>query len=189
MKSKNIQYKNTILTKKMFSVITYGIIFIISTMAYFWVNFSKAEEVLKIAVNVNDSEAVLEEVVGEIEATEEEGKYLFKLPIAQNGFVVKNYKVVEEIKKDTVVEENNVAEEDNKAKEENTSTNETTEKEYETLFEIAPEESFELNEEQLRNKKIYTIAEYDTKEVKENQIFYNKILLSEDNKNLFYIIF
>ena len=185
MKSKNIQYKNTILTKKMFSVIIYGIIFIISTMAYFLVNFSKAEEVLKIAVNVNDSEAVLEEVVGEIEAIEEDGKYLFKLPIAQNGFVVRNYKVVEEIKKDTVEVENNVVEEDNKAKEENTSTNETTAKEYETLFEIAPEETFELNEEQLRNKKIYTIAEYDKKEVKdkENQIFYNKILLSEDNKN------
>ena len=60
MKSKKVIYEKQLVRKKMISLIIYGIIFLISTIAFYFVNTSKAKNVIKIGVSVIDKDANIE---------------------------------------------------------------------------------------------------------------------------------
>ena len=57
MNSKKTVFEKQIVRKKMVSLIIYGIIFLISTIAFYFVNNSKAKNVLKVGVSIIDKEA------------------------------------------------------------------------------------------------------------------------------------
>ena len=60
MNSKKTIYETQLVRKKMGLLIIYGIIFLISTLAFYFVNNSKAKDVLKVDVSVIDKEANIE---------------------------------------------------------------------------------------------------------------------------------
>ena len=48
MSYKNVNFNKRVIRKRMLAVIIYGIIFLISTIAYYFVNTSNAQKVLKV---------------------------------------------------------------------------------------------------------------------------------------------
>ena len=107
------QLRKQIVKKKMKSIIFYGIIFLISTIAYYFVNTSKAQNVLKLEAFVLDKEAVVEQTSYQMKAEENGEVYKIKLPSIQNGFVVKKYYLISKEEYDELNKEqanNNIAE-------------------------------------------------------------------------------
>ena len=121
MKSKKTVFEKQIIRKKMVSLIIYGIIFLISTIAFYFVNNSKAKNILKIGVSIIDKEANVEICNYDLKVQEEDGKYKTKLLPIQGGFKVKKYKLAsksefDEYKK--IYEEKNKPKDEKKDKEE-----------------------------------------------------------------------
>ena len=243
MNSKNSIFKKHFVKKKMISLIIYGIIFLISTIAFYFVNNSKAKDVLKASVFVIDKDAYIEISNYDLKVQEKDGKYKTELFPIQSGNKVKKYKLVskqefqeymekyehktekssqkennnenkaEEEKKEEketknekqenvtgeVIDNNSEKQDDknenkkkNESKEEN-KKDDNIEKEYKNIVkeeelhnnigdQIEENVNLELNkkeieltDEQLEEKQIYLIAEYDFKEVNKNKI-YNKVI-------------
>ena len=96
-----IDYKNTYMKiknkkllnrKKMTLTVVYGIIFLISTMAFYFVNTSKAQELQTIKIGVIDQNLELDEIYyQEKVAQQENGIYKITLPSSQNSFIVDSY--------------------------------------------------------------------------------------------------
>ena len=93
MNSKKTIYEKQLVRKKSISLIIYGIIFLISTLAFYFVNNSKAKDVLKVDVSVIDKEANIEISNYELKVQEKDGKYKTDLLPIQGGFKVKKYKL------------------------------------------------------------------------------------------------
>ena len=91
MISKKIIYEKQIVRKKMISIILYGIVFLISTIAYYFVNTSNAQNVVRVMVSVIDEEANLDIINYELKAAEEDESFIVELPKTQNGFIVNKY--------------------------------------------------------------------------------------------------
>ena len=183
MKSKKLVYEKQLIRKKMISLIIYGIIFLISTIAFYFVNTSKAKNVIKIGVSVIDKDANLEISNYDLKVQEEDGKYKADLYPIQNGFVVKKYKFVTEKEYEEIKNKYEKVDEENKEKEEEkegTSPDEIEDRKKIDLTESKKE--IELTEEQLKTKKIYLVAEYDFKEI-DNKKIYNKIISGTTEKN------
>ena len=186
MKSKKVIYEKQLVRKKMISLIIYGIIFLISTIAFYFVNTSKAKNVIKIGVSVIDKDANVEISNYDLKVEEDDGKYKADLYPLQNGFIVKKYKFAtkeeyEEIEnKYKKIDEENKEKEEEKEDQEEISQDELEDRKKIDLSESKKE--IELTEEQVNAKKIYLIAEYDKKEVDNKELF-NKILSSTTEKN------
>ena len=239
MNSNKLDYKKQLVRKKMILLIIYGIIFLISTVAFYFVNTSKAKNVVKVKVSVVDKDANIGVSIIDLKAEEENGKYKVDLYPVQRGFLVKKYKLAtqeefEEIKNNFEEKNNKENNKENK-KEVNTDLQDSNEKkktdnekeqdkeksddkqvndkkeekkteeeqsqgtekeedkkseeeieeeERETRELIEDFKEIELTEEQLETKRLYIIAEYDSKEQK-NNIIYNKIISSTiDNTHI-----
>ena len=229
MVSKNILYKKQIVRKKMLSIIFFGIIFLISTITYYFVNNSKAQNLLKLEAFVMDKEAIIEKTSYEIKAEGNEENYTVKLPDIQNGFVVNKYILITKEKYDElnksdedkdfakiaieenkeiienedkteiientevtgeevstnvnkIVEEKEASQKETKVEEKQEKEPEVKEEEKEEEFEALPGQVFDLGEEEIENKTIYLLAEYDKREV-ENTVLYNKFISTETEKN------
>ena len=101
---KIIDYKNTYMKiknkkllnrKKMTLTVIYGIIFLISTMAFYFVNTSKAQNVQNIKIGVIDQNLELDEVYYQEKLSEnEDGTYKISLPSSQNEFLVNSYYLI-----------------------------------------------------------------------------------------------
>ena len=246
MNSKKTVFEKQIVRKKMVSLIIYGIIFLISTIAFYFVNNSKAKNVLKVGVSIIDKEANIEICNYDLKVQEDDGSYKTELLPIQGGFKVKKYKLAskkdfEEYKKiyeekakekdkksdaktedkkdeedkgkaeiEKVENEKNI---DNESKEQETKSvekkaeekedkKETEKEEKQTVEKETKEEKkkeeeeihtnigdekeeradlvqnskeIKLTDEQIEEKQIYIIAEYDFKEVK-NNVIYNKVI-------------
>ena len=97
MVTKKGVYQKQILRKKMLSVITCGIVFLIATIAFYFVNTSRAQNVESLIVSVIDKEAKLEAINYELKVEEnDDGFYTTTLPKIQNGYRVLRYKIVSE---------------------------------------------------------------------------------------------
>ncbi len=94
MVSNNKTFKKQIVKNKMKSVICYGIIFLISTVAYYFVSTSKAQNVMKLEAFIIDKNESVEATSYEQKVAEDDGEYTIKLPFVQNGFVVKKYTII-----------------------------------------------------------------------------------------------
>ena len=62
MKIRNKKFKKQLNRKKMTLTVIYGIIFLISTMAFYFVNTSKAQNVQSIKIGVIDQNLELDEI-------------------------------------------------------------------------------------------------------------------------------
>ena len=180
MVSKNILYKKQIVRKKMLSIISFGIIFLISTITYYFVNNSKAQNLLRLEAFVVDQEAVIEETSYEIKAEGNEENYTVKLPAIQNGFVVNKYILISKAKYNKLTEkedgmkiaEISVEENTEKVEEEEEIKNEVienivenTDTDNDIVNEIDSNEI--INEEVEENKEVETKQEEDKKEDKQ----------------------
>ncbi|MBR6034181.1 MAG: PQQ-like beta-propeller repeat protein [Clostridia bacterium] len=195
MISKNVKYKKQIVKKKTLSIILYGIIFLISTLAYYFVSNSNASNVLKIEAFVIDEELKIESTSYEMSATENNKKYTVTLPTTQNGFVVSKYimlteeeynqlKQLEEngkedeqesnktdTKKDTNNKENQIKKLESNLisqKIENTTTEKETSNEVSTTK--AEENKIEAKAEETLNNEESKAKEEDDKEEKEKVV-------------------
>ena len=74
MESTNIVFKNQIIKKKKISVVLYGLIFLISTMVYYFVNISQAKDLLSLTVHVREADFYEEDLSYELNAT----KYMYR---------------------------------------------------------------------------------------------------------------
>lgn len=225
MISKNTIYKKQIITKKTALTVFYGIIFLISTISYFFVNNSKAENVIKLNATVIDEDIAIDDTCSEIKVSENDNQeYIVKFPKIQTNFVVKKYifvneedfntynnykekikKLTENEEKDESSENENTASNTEKTSESSNTVNNTgkpnvdkdknleqIEKEFEEFKKeiiengvgvaVEPEEDYVLSDEEIENKNIYVIAEYDTEE-KHNQILYNKYISKQTEQN------
>ena len=91
MNSKKTVFEKQIVRKKMVSLIIYGIIFLISTIAFYFVNNSKAKNVLKVGVSIIDKEANIEICNYDLKIQEDDGSYKTELLPIQGGFKVKKF--------------------------------------------------------------------------------------------------
>lgn len=214
MNSKKVIFEKKLVRKKMISLIIYGIIFLISTIAFYFVNTSKAKNVMKIGVSVVDQNTNVEMTNYDLKVQEEDGKYKVRLYPIQNGFKVKKYKLSteeeyndfkklyeekrqkkeekenkKENEKESIQDEKNKEKKDEnkqeklKTEEANSldkDAKEKVEKDIESIIGISKE--LELTKEQVENKKIYLVAEYDSKEANDKTI-YNKVISSSSEKN------
>ena len=97
MKIKNKKFKKQLNRKKMTLTVIYGIIFLISTMAFYFVNTSKAQEIQNIKIGVIDQNLELDEIYyQEKVAKKENGIYKITLPSSQNEFIVDSYFLITE---------------------------------------------------------------------------------------------
>lgn len=191
MISKNVIYKKQLVRKKMLSMIVFGTIFLISTIAYYFVNTSKAQNLLCLAVSVIDKEGNIEPVKYELKVPQENDIYSLTMKYNENGFAVNKYTIVSEdeyIKLQNLYEEKKSSEiKYNKDEKEEPNIKESVEKETKELLEDEKDnkdkteltkennEKINLTEEQVENKKIYLVADYDYKEEKEKKL-YNKTI-------------
>lgn len=198
-----------LLRKKMLFAILYGIIFLITTISYYFVNISQAQNILKIATSVKDVENEIEECKFELKVPENNENYSITMPNFLNGFVVKEYILVNEdeynqIEKHNIEEtqdiieinqENNITEEviENKEEieqitieDEEIITDDIEQIDIEKILEnstkLLPNEEIELNEKQIEEKNIFALARYDIEE-KNEQKLYNKIISETTEKN------
>lgn len=180
--SRNIIYKKQLVKKKMMSLIFYGMIFVICTVAFFFLNASSAQNVLDLAVCVKDQDLKIEElkyelkvpqskIKGEGEEDEEKEAYIASFSSLQGGFTAKKFIVVSEedfknygkvLKKEVESEEKNEKEE---VKEE-TKTEEKTETSEEKKEEEKKGEDNKKEEETKEETKTAEKAE-NKEEVKE----------------------
>ncbi len=192
-------YNKKLNKRRMITVITFGIVFLISTIAYYFVSLSSAQNVLKAMVYVIDEEAEVEITNYELKVPEESGGYIANFEMYQNGFKIKKYTVATEkefndIKSkyeggDVVTNENETDEtsknedtniENNSTDEIQKESEETNDEEKNT--EITNGEKYELSTKEIEQKKIYLIAQYDYKEQKGKKL-YNKVLSNTANNN------
>lgn len=96
MISKKVVYEKQLVRKKMLSLIIYGIIFLVSTIAFYFVNTSKAKNVVKVRAYIIDQNTDIGVLSYDLKAQEEDGKYKAALYPIQNGFIVKKYKLATE---------------------------------------------------------------------------------------------
>ena len=192
MSYKNVNFNKRVIRKRMLAVIIYGIIFLISTIAYYFVNTSNAQKVLKVGVSVIDKDMNLEITNFELKAPEKDNKFSIELAPIQQGLWVNNYKIItkeefQELKKNYEEklenkEKNDKNEtkqkeqiekqtEEEKKKEEKEEKEEKVKKENEKKNQKT--KKIQLTEEQIEEEKVYIIAEYDYKEYK-NELIYNK---------------
>ncbi len=88
MKNKNIYLKR----RQMALTVIFGILFLISTTAFYFVHTSKAQELKSIKIGVIDEKLELSEIYyQEKVAKQDNGVYKIKLPSVQNGFIVESY--------------------------------------------------------------------------------------------------
>ena len=81
MKIRNKKFKKQLNRKKMTLTVIYGIIFLISTMAFYFVNTSKAQNVQSIKIGVIDQNLELDEIYYQEKVSEKEnGTYKINLP-------------------------------------------------------------------------------------------------------------
>ena len=173
MIQKNILYRKQLVKKKMKSIIFYGIIFLISTIAYYFVNTSKAQNVLKLEAFVADKEALVEQTSYEIKAEENEEIYKIKLPSIQNGFVVKKYYLISkeeynELKKDDTDKEIAQIEIKDKNEEDIKTSQEKNIVNNEIKNEIIGETTNEITQNIISDNTVNEESE-NTKETKEEQ--------------------
>lgn len=192
MISKKVIYKKQLLRKKMLSMVVFGIIFLISTIAYYFVNTSKAQNILCLAVSVMDKEGNIELANYELKVPQENEGYTTAMELVQNGFAINKYTIVNEdefIKLKELYEEKKV----NESKEKQNEIEENIKREIENLIkyeeenketaEITDENNDKINltEQQIENKKIYLIADYDYKEEKDKRLYNKKIYYTGTN--------
>ena len=97
MKIRNKKFKKQLNRKKMTLTVIYGIIFLISTMAFYFVNTSKAQNVQSIKIGVIDQNLELDEIYYQEKVSEKEnGTYKINLPSSQNEFIVDSYYLITE---------------------------------------------------------------------------------------------
>lgn len=181
MISKKEIYKKQLVRKKMLSLVVFGIIFLISTIAFYFVNTSKAKNVLCLTVSVIDKECEIEPVKYELKVPQENDSYNTTMKFNQNGFAINKYTIINEdefIKLQNLYEDKNVSEikeEDNKdnIKKDDTQTIEITKEKNDII---------NLTEEQIENKKLYLVADYDYKEEKDKKL-YNKTIYYTTSDN------
>ena len=157
MSSKKTIYKKQIVRKKMASIVTYGFLFLLSTIAYYFVNTSNAQNVTRIAVSVIDEEANIDIVNYELKAAEEDNNYSVKFSAFQNGFKVKKYILATEEEFETLKKQYDL---------------EKSEKE-----EIEPIENIE-EEEKTSSEEINT----ENVEDEDTTLLESEIVLDENNK-------
>ena len=127
MNSKKTIFEKQIIRKKMISLIIYGIIFLVSTIAFYFVNNSKAKDVLKVGVSIIDKEANIDICNYDLKIEEKDGTYKTELLPIQGGFKVNKYKLCsknefEEYKKlyeEKKQQKENVKDKKNEKKQEN----------------------------------------------------------------------
>ena len=163
MSAKKIIYKKQILRKKMITVMVYGIMFLIVTIAFNLMNTSNAQNVERITVSVVDEEAELDILNYELKIAEDEGEFIAKLPEMQNGFFVNGYKVVTE--KEFRKVEKLYNKEDDEENEEEDIIEESNNNDEELETEEVNKEIIEENEE---NKENGTDKEITKIEINEN---------------------
>ena len=193
MSYKNVNFNKRVIRKRMLAVIIYGIIFLISTIAYYFVNTSNAQKVLKVGVSVIDKDMNLEITNFELKAPEKDNKFSIELAPIQQGLWVNNYKIItkeefQELKKNYEEKlENKEKNDKNETKQKEQIEKQTEEEKKKEEKEKEKEEKvkkenekknqktkkIQLTEEQLEEEKVYIIAEYDYKEY-ENELIYNK---------------
>ena len=86
MISKNKAYNKKMVKRKTVSIVFYGIIFLITTLAYYFVNNSNAQNVIKLESFIMDVEGKIEQTSYEVKVAEKDDKYIIKLPFIQNQF-------------------------------------------------------------------------------------------------------
>lgn len=149
--------KNKIIAKKIRNIFILFMAIIIMLGAYHNIRRSRAENVIEVSVEVADKSNNLGAQTVIVDATEtSNGIYMIDLPVSVNGNVVTKYYTSdgEEIKM-------------------NPSSDEKI--------------TLELTADEVKNKKVQLATDYDTKEVtakgsSEKEVFYNKMLTSENGE-------
>ena len=143
MGTKNVLYKKQLLRKKMYSAIFYGILFLLTTIIYYFVNISHAKDVLEFMVHVKDANALVEDASYELKITETEGKYYAKLAPNQGGREIEKYIILTEEEYNKLQETN----QENNIEEETQSENESSDVENENPEEATDEAKNEITDE------------------------------------------
>lgn len=105
MKIRNKNFKKQLNRKKMTFTVIYGIIFLISTMAFYFVNTSKAQELQTIKIGVIDQDLELDEIYYQEKISKQENEtYQIKLPLSQNGFIVDSYFLISQDNMNKILE-------------------------------------------------------------------------------------
>lgn len=107
----------TISSKRMMSVIIYGMIFLLSIIAFYFMNTSKAQNILKLTAFIIDEEGKIEESSFELKAPETDDGYIATLGTVNDGFLINKYYVIdkEEFEKIKATnEEGQISKEDQK---------------------------------------------------------------------------
>ena len=194
MISKKILYGKKIVRRKMMSVVTFGIIFLITSLAYYYVNFSNAQNVIDVSLSVIDKDFNAEIIASNVKASETQDGYKTELSCVQNGLVIKKYNFISESEynelkqsydeknkkedaEDTTEEDTDEEEEKEEEKEDDKGEDEEKELDYDA------KQEYILNDEEIQNQKLFATAEYDYKEV-DGQILFNKIITSKNNENI-----
>lgn len=109
--------KKQIIRKRSFSAAFYGLVFLITLSAYYFVNTSFAQNVIKLKISVADEKSVIIPYEYEQNIAEDEKEYNYKLPQVQNGFVVSKYTLISESEFENLKENQKKYEDDLKKKE------------------------------------------------------------------------
>ena len=149
--------KNKIIAKKIRNIFILFMAIIIMLGAYHNIRRSRAENVIKISVEVTDKSNNLGVQTVTVDATEtSDGVYMINLPVSVNGNVVTKYY--------------------------------TADGEEMTMNAKSPDKiTLELTADELQSKTVQLSTDYDTKEVtakdsSEKEVFYNKMLTSENGE-------
>ncbi len=149
--------KNKIIAKKIRNIFILFMAIIIMLGAYHNIRRSRAENVIKISVEVTDKSNNLGVQTVTVDATEtSDGVYMINLPVSVNGNVVTKYY--------------------------------TADGEEMTMNAKSPDKiTLELTADELQSKTVQLSTDYDTKEVtakdsSEKELFYNKMLTSENGE-------
>ena len=188
--SRNILYKKQLVKKKMMSLIFYGMIFVIATIAFFFLNASSAQNVLDLAVCVKDENSEIEELKYEIKVPQttikgnedEEDKeiYITNFSSLQGGFIAEKFVIVSEEEFKLYGNDAKIEAYLNKQKaenDENVEDNETESEDKKTEEVKDNENKVEENNKEEKNNTENTTEEKNNTENKETE---NKV---EENTN------
>lgn len=85
------EFKKQVIRKKTSLSIFYGLIFLVSTIAFYFVNSSSAQNIVDLEFAITDKDLVLDNYVYQEKASMEEEHTSFILPATQNNLVVSEY--------------------------------------------------------------------------------------------------
>ena len=188
MGKNNVLFNNKIIRRKATSVVFYGVLFLITIIAFYFVNISMAQDVISLTAHIME-EGSMEETTVELKASEADGKYTLKLSQELNGQTVEKYRIIpkkeiygetseneniieqegaNEISQNTIsenllVETNNIIISESNIISETNAQNEEGNNDDE-IIEVLPNEEIELTDEQIKEKEIYIIVVYAEKE-------------------------